>query len=309
MAPARSIVRPTAAAARTGWDEAIDVWEDFQETGKDFSRDRVHGRALLEAIGSVRGVRVLDLGCGQGRFTRRVAAKGARVTGIDWSSKMIEAAKCHEAARPLGIEYYRLDARRAGARWPPGTFGMIVACMSLMDMPDLPRVLRGAHRLLQSGGRLVFSISHPVNSAAVRWERSPGGTATGAVVDRYFDERVGTIRWNMQRLKRPFETVYWHRSLAAWYAMLRRAGFVVTNLREPRATALDARRNPLLASTRRIPFFLVLECRKAAEAPRTAARRNRSPVRERVPPPFRGSRPRRPGRGPAPRTRSVPAIS
>lgn len=306
MAPARSIARPTASAARTGWDQAIDVWDDFQESGKDFSRDRVHGRALLDAIGPVRGVRVLDLGCGQGRFTRRLAARGARVTGIDWSERMIEAALRHEAAAPLGIEYYRLDARRLGARWPPGTFGMVVACMSLMDMPDLPRVLRGAHELLRRDGRLVFSISHPVNSASVRWERSPDGTLTGAVVDRYFEERVGTTRWDMQRLNRPFETVYWHHPLEAWYRMLHRAGFEVTDLREPRATALDARRNPLLAGTRRIPFFLVLECRRAPTVPSSDPRRARLPRRDpdsrsrRVPlpqPPGRRAR-RRPRSGP-----------
>ncbi len=42
--------------ARTFWDRAADIWEDFEERGLDYSRDQVHGPALLRAIGPLRGV-------------------------------------------------------------------------------------------------------------------------------------------------------------------------------------------------------------------------------------------------------------
>ena len=254
--------RVRAADARRAWDNAIDVWEDFQETGKDFSRDRVHGPALLRALGPVKGLRILDIGCGQGRFTRRLGKRGAQVTGVDWSKAMIDTARRHERLQPLGIEYRRMDAQNVSRAWPPATFDRVVACMSLMDMPNAPAVVRAVHRLLRPGGRFVFSVSHPLNTAAIQWERpSAGVRERGAMlVDRYFEEGPRQTQWAMARLKRPFATPYWHRTLESWFGLLRRSGFVVDSLTEPHATERDARANPLLAGTTRVPFFLVVDC-------------------------------------------------
>ena len=259
-----SVKRVRPPDARKAWDDAIDVWEDFQETGKDFARDRVHGPALLRSLGAVRGLRVLDVGCGQGRFTRRLAQLGARVTGIDWSRAMIEAARRHERQAPLGIEYRRMDAQNASRAWPPATFDRVVACMSLMDMPNAPAVVRGAHRLLRPGGRFVFSVSHPLNTAAIQWERPEAGVMhRGAmIVDRYFEEGPRVTEWAMKRLKRPFATPYWHRTFESWFSLLRSSGFEVDSLAEPSATEAEAKANPLLAGTRRVPFFLVVSCRR-----------------------------------------------
>ncbi len=261
-APRVSLSAPRRA--RIAWDRAIDTWEDFQESGKDFARDRVHGPALLRALGPLRGQRILDLGCGQGRFTRRLARRGGRVVGVDWSAKMIEAARRRERSAPLGIDYRVIDARAIGRAFPRLRFDTVVACMSLMDMPDLPRVLRGAHALLRPKGRLVISITHPLNTAEVGSDAPPSRSRPGVRIDRYFDERVGVTRWAMQRLKRPFQTVFWHRPLEGWYRVLKSSGFEVVDLREPRATARAVERFPLLRRTRRIPFFLVLSCRKVA---------------------------------------------
>lgn len=251
-----------ARKARAAWDGAVDVWEDFQEAGKDYSRDEVHGPALLKAIGPLRGRRVLDLGCGQGRFTRELARGGASVLGVDWSRRMIDAAVRHERADPVGLEFRREDARTVGRSRPPGSFDLVVSCMAFMDMPALPRVLGRVRALLRPEGRLVFSISHPMNSAAVRWER-PGGADPGAMlVDRYFDERPGRLHWRMARLTRPFRTVYWHRTLESWFGLLNRAGFEVEGLWEPRATPRQVRELPLLRGASKFPFYLVLRCRR-----------------------------------------------
>ncbi len=249
--------------ARAVWDRAAPIWEEFQEAGQDFSRDLVHGPALLRAIGPVAGLKVLDVGCGQGRFTRKLAAAGARVTALDWSKPMLELARSHEEAHPLGIDYRLADARSVGSLHHAGPFDLVVSCMSFMDMPDLPRVLRGIAKLLRPGRRLVFSVVHPVNSASASRERPNARDPGGMVVDRYFDRRVETTRWRMARLPAPFDTLTWHRPLEDWYRLLERAGFVVETIFEPRATAAQVRRVPLLAGTRRLPFFLVFRCRRA----------------------------------------------
>jgi 2-polyprenyl-3-methyl-5-hydroxy-6-metoxy-1,4-benzoquinol methylase len=269
-----------ARQARLAWERALEAWERFQERGLDYSRDLVHGPALLRAIGEVRGLRVLDVGCGQGRFTRELARAGARVTGIDWSNGMIRLARAHERDAPLGIRYRQLDARQIRGSWPSGSFDRVVGCMSFMDMPGLPRVLAGAHRLLTAEGRLVFSVSHPLNTSAVGWER-PAAPVRGPMgVEKYFAERVGVTEWRMKRLDRPFDTLYWHRTFESWFALLKRAGFRVDGLTEPRATPAQARSNPLLRGTRAFPFFLVIDCSKLPPAERSGTGRSRArPVR------------------------------
>jgi 2-polyprenyl-3-methyl-5-hydroxy-6-metoxy-1,4-benzoquinol methylase len=268
MHPTRIDPARAAREARLAWDRNVAIWEEFEERGLDYSRDLVHGPALLRALGRIRGLRVLDVGCGQGRFTRELARRGARVTGIDWSAGMLRYARRHEGEAPLGIRYRHLDARQIGRAWPAESFDRVVACMSLMDMPGVPRVLRGAYRLLTGDGRLVFSVSHPFNTAAVGWER-PGAPDRGTMgIADYFVERVGVTEWRMKRLARPFDTLHWHRTFQGWFALLQRSGFSVEGLTEPTATAAQARANPLLRGARAFPFFLVLDCRRIEPARR-----------------------------------------
>jgi 2-polyprenyl-3-methyl-5-hydroxy-6-metoxy-1,4-benzoquinol methylase len=258
----RSTSHRAARRAREAWDSAIDVWEDFQESGLDYARDAVHGPALLRALGSVRGQKVLDLGCGQGRFTRVVAGAGARVSAVDWSAAMIRSARRHEAEDPMGIDFRLADAAAVDRLWAPGTFDVVMGCMSFMDMPDLPRILRAAHRLLKPDGRLVFSVSHPFYTSEVDEEPAQEHKKAGLQIDHYFEQRTRVTEWRMRRLQRPFETPYWHRTLEGWFQLLGRTGFEIEELTEPRATVAQVRARPRLKETRRIPFFLVVGCRK-----------------------------------------------
>ncbi len=255
-----------ARAARLAWGRAADVWEDFVETGKDYSRDRVHGPALLRVLGPVSRLRVLDLGCGHGYFTRKLARRGARVVGVDWSQAMIVRAQRIEEKHPLGIEYRRLDAREVGMTWPSKSFDRIVGCMSFMDTPGLKRLLRAAHGLLRPKGRLVFSVTHPMNSSPVsRWESPRIGAHGARVLDRYFDEGPVLFTWRMQRLQRSFAAPYWHLTLSGWFRNLREAGFALVDLREPRPTAPQAFAEPGLEGPRRVPFWLIFDCEKRPE--------------------------------------------
>jgi SAM-dependent methyltransferase len=250
-----AVLDPAAA-----WGAAADAWDEFVESGADYHRTDLHGPALLDACGDVDGRRVLDLGCGQGWFSRQLAGRGARVVGVDAAAPMLAHARRYEAARPLGIAYHHLDAARVAEMWPLGSFDLVAACMVLHDLPNPGDVLAAARRVLTDGGRMVFSIVHPVTSVPPAvWVRDEAGRKGALRVDRYFDSGPIRLRWAMARLAAPWEVTNWHWTLTEWSDLIEGACFRIDRLREPRPTAEQAAANPSFEPARRLPYFLVVE--------------------------------------------------
>lgn len=251
---------PGRLDARAAWDRGAAAWDEFVESGNDYYRTEVHGPALLAACGEVRGRRTLDLGCGQGYFARRLAERGARVVGVDLSEAQIASARRHEAARPLGIAYRSLDAARVAEHWPPGSFDLVTAGMSLQDMPDAAGALQAARATLPKSGRLVCSIPNPLTDTPFReWERDERGEKVALKIDRYFESGPRLTRWTMARLSAHWETPYWYRTLGEWSVLVADAGFLIRRLHEARPTAEQVARNPALDDCRRLPYFLIFD--------------------------------------------------
>ena len=87
------------------WDKQAEFWTKSIREGKDVFRDLFSLPAFIEFIGTIKGKRVLDVGCGEGYNTRAFAKLGAQVTGVDASASMIHLAQEEENLHPLGITY------------------------------------------------------------------------------------------------------------------------------------------------------------------------------------------------------------
>ena len=174
-----------AESVRASWDEAADVYAAGQATGRDYYRYAFFGPAQVALCGDVRGMRLLDVGCGNGYFAREMARRGARVTGIDLSPRMIAHAQRHETAAPLGIDYHVMDAATLPAAFPAQSFDMASSCLALQDMPQVGKVFQGVRSLLRPGGRFVASIAHPGTDTPFRvWERDSNGNKRWLCIDR-----------------------------------------------------------------------------------------------------------------------------
>src|SRR5258708_7682793 len=114
---------------------------------------------VFELIDPQAGERILDLGCGDGALTQRIAAAGAQVTGVDSSPEMIFAA------RALG-----LDARVMSADELPfeTEFDAAFSNAALHWMDRQDAVLAGVRRALKPGGRFAAEMGGPGNMAAIR---------------------------------------------------------------------------------------------------------------------------------------------
>jgi 2-polyprenyl-6-hydroxyphenyl methylase / 3-demethylubiquinone-9 3-methyltransferase len=110
----------------------------------------------IDGIAGLRGKRVLDVGCGGGILAESMAARGARVTGIDLGEKPLKVAQLHLLESGLPVEY-RLIAAEALALEAPASFD-VITCMELVEhVPDPGAMVRACAELVKPGGRVFFS--------------------------------------------------------------------------------------------------------------------------------------------------------
>jgi SAM-dependent methyltransferase len=238
---------------RQAWEENADAWVKWaREPGHD-SYWRFHRDLFLEIVPAPSG-RTLDLGCGEGRLGRDLAALGHDVVGIDASPTMIAAAR--EVAPE--VELHLADA--ADLPFADASFALVVAFMSLQDVDDLAGAMREATRVLAPGGRLCLAIVHPLNSAGGWAER----TADSAFVieGSYLDEFVYTDELS-PRDGLTMRFVSRHAPIERYIDELAVNGLLVERLREPKLPeqGVVGRHSP---RWRRIPLFLHVRAVKPA---------------------------------------------
>ena len=280
---------------KEGWD-ALAAWRDelMGEDGDLWHRGLIDP-SLLEVVGSVRGQRVLDVGCGNGYLTRRWARQGAsRSLGIDASRATLARARRRETEHPTGAEFLlrqASDLRGLADR----SFDLVVANMALFDIEDAEGTVREVARVLAAGGRFVFSIGHPCFELDERsaWVVESGLDADGVFrnriwrkVHRYREERSVRVPWPIARNETGWTTSY-HRTLATYSRLLRDAGLAITRLEEPAPDAEVLAKSPQGPYLAEIPLHLIVEAAASAPAPRVPeyrpARRSGSRTSVRTP--------------------------
>jgi SAM-dependent methyltransferase len=228
------------------WEPEARNWIDWVRTpGHDaywYYRD-----TFFDDIVPPAGRATLEVGCGEGRVARDLAARGHAVTAIDSAPTLIAAA---QEADPTGT-YIITDA----AALPFGTseFDLVVAYNSLMDVDDMPGAVREAARVLEPGGRFCICVTHPFMDAGAFESRAPD--ARFIVEGSYMGKRRFEGTFERAGLTITFRG--WCHPLSDYARALEDAGFLIERLREPTHTLEDPRHD-------RVPLFLHLRALKPA---------------------------------------------
>jgi SAM-dependent methyltransferase len=200
-----------------------DAFADFYVAGNSSTDDSVSA-ALLRLLGSVSGTLVLDVACGHGRLTRELARRGAEVTGIDISARLLEKARDAEHDEPLGVQYVHADVTVPGVLGH-AAFDAATCSFGLSDIDDLTGAIATVSKALRPGGRFVFCILHPC---------FPGGEDRSASwpSDRsYYDEGRWTAQGAPSSLRRRVGSN--HRMLSTYLNALRAHGLWLEEVAEP----------------------------------------------------------------------------
>ncbi|MBO0740114.1 MAG: class I SAM-dependent methyltransferase [Hyphomicrobiaceae bacterium] len=210
--------------------------------------------SLQALLPDLRGRRVLDLGCGFGWFCRWAREKGAvHIEGIDVSDKMLARARATTA--DASIIYARADLERLALQ--ASSFDVVYSSLVLHYIIDLERLLAEVHKTLVQGGRLVFSVEHPLMTAPALpgWSTDDAGRKVWPVTG-YLDEGPRSTDWLTKGV------IKQHRTLATYVNLLLSLGFALTHVEEWGPSAQQILTRPQLADEHERPPFLLVAARR-----------------------------------------------
>ena len=140
-----------------GTREGYDLWSTIYD-GEDNALIALEKRYFHDHLGDVDGIKVVDVGCGTGRHSLDLAARGAKVTTIDFSEGMLEKARrkpgadsvhfvAHDLSQPLPL--------------PDSAFDRVVCALVLDHVENVTALFRELGRVCASDGFILITVMHP----------------------------------------------------------------------------------------------------------------------------------------------------
>ena len=252
---------------RDAWEGFSEHWMSIAENESmdegDINRRLVIDPPLMRLVGDVKGLNILDAGCGNGYLSRRLARDGAIVTGVDFSEPFIEYCNQREARDSLGTTFIKASLDDLSV-FEDGIFDLVVSNIVMVDVVNVQQAFHEISRVLKDEGRFIWSNTHPVFGRAGSFDiRLPRDTHRPEerylkLVDRYYDSGGVLFNWDGHNL--------WQidRTLEEYSKALKEASFVISEIIEPRASPEDIREYPrhLAFDTDRWTHFIIYECLK-----------------------------------------------
>lgn len=199
--------------AEAAYDELAD---DYAEAvGASAYNADLEFPATTSLVPDVADERVLDAGCGAGRYSEWLAERGAEVVGLDVSEEMLAQAADRVGDRAAFVR----GSLSAPLGFDDGEFDGVVSALALGYVRDWRRPFTEFARVLSPGGFLVFSTAHPFD----QFPPEDGDDAN------YFEVERRTKDWDV-------EVPYYRRPVGEILTPLLETGFRIDSVHEPQPT-------------------------------------------------------------------------
>lgn len=222
--------------SREAWDANAEHWDSrMGDEGNDFF-NLLCWPILTSFLDPQPGQHILDIACGNGLTSRRLAALGANVTAFDFSANLIERARTRPNPQSL-ISYQVLDATDEQALLALGEqkFDSALSNMALFDMPEIEPLFRVLRKLLKPNGVFAFSLMHPAfnNPSATllaeEWDDGQIQTRYAVKVPRYINQFQSQ---GLALRNQPKPQLYFHRPIRDYMNIAFQNGFVLDGFEE-----------------------------------------------------------------------------
>ncbi|MHA1302289.1 MAG: class I SAM-dependent methyltransferase [Candidatus Heimdallarchaeaceae archaeon] len=252
------------------WEENSAIWINHYELSTekdegDINRQLIIDPALLKQLGDVKGLKILDAGCGNGYFSRKLARRGAEVVGVDYSKTFIEHCINVESQTLLGCKFYQSSLTDLSFL-NSNSFDIVISNVVFVDVLNYKQAFKEINRVLKSQtGRFIWSNLHPVFGRIgnvtykLPFDTKRNEEQLYVLTDRYFDTGGYLISWG------DFNPLWQiERTLEEYSKALYEAGFVIKEIIEPKPNLDLIQANPrrLAFDADRFPIFIIYDCLK-----------------------------------------------
>jgi len=239
------------------WNKLGSEFFKLAQTGE--SRIHFIMPYMLGMIGDVHNKKVLDLGCGEGGYSRELAKKNADVTAIDCSQNSVNYATEQAEINKLSIQHFVRNSNDLyGIN--DNSFDIVLCSMMLMDCEDFEGTINEVSRVLKPSGKLFASVLHPCfnGNNADGIGRQGLGINREVVIKNYFEPK----EWEAPLPAGTTSVIWRHRTLEDYIKAFIKNGLTIVDLNEPRPNEEQAKISTTMAWLQKIPLFLFWELKK-----------------------------------------------
>lgn len=230
----------------------FEYYKELRSTGITFN-DFVEQPALKALLPDLKGLTVLDMGCGFGKLASYMVEQGAaHVTGADISSKMLSIA-------PKLPEITYIHAPIEELNFEAESFDLIVSSLAFHYVADYDRLMAQIAKWLRSGGTLVFSTEHPITTAKLDmegWVEDEHGERLHYAIDNYGEEGQRSTHWVVDNV------IKYHRKVSTLVNGMIAHDLIVQHIDEPESIPEGLEKMPKLTQERRKPSFILFKAVK-----------------------------------------------
>lgn len=229
------------------WSSIAQKYDAVVKESGDQSQQLIINPVVQDLLGDLKGKCVLDAGCGNGYWTRRMAETAQRVVGVDFTEELVEKAKSRGIPKNAEFIIGNLEWLLLANE----TFDIVLMSMVLLDLEDLSSPINEIARVIKLRGSVVVSTTHPCfeNPPNTHSLRDDKGNKTGRVIKNYF--ATGLVKDEVNNYQ------HWHYKISDIINAFATNGLFVEKMVEPNSNGVVKNDGP-----DHFPYFLIMKFRK-----------------------------------------------